>query len=130
MSERRAAIYGRFTEAVAGVALPVSLAPEVWANEPTDRLHWPFGISVPREDPNNRLVFHYCADLIMTQTTGLSGSEFDAYLDALEMHVTMHIVHIEEPLEEVERTIDKVLADVAPTALSVQNRVQIRVLDG
>ncbi|HVV38345.1 MAG TPA: hypothetical protein VHC63_17180 [Acidimicrobiales bacterium] len=117
----------RFSEIAEALGLELLfIAPsDWWRAAPADpsNLHRPFGY-LPTTDLRT---LHASPELILEQTTGLDEADFDAYLDALEVHVYKHITYFDE--DDVEGLIDRDIYAMAPGSMRLLNAVSMEILD-
>lgn len=96
-------------------------------DDPTN-LHRPFGFAVPfRRDAE--VIVQVCPELVALQSAELDDETFTDYLNALEWHIDVHIVHLDLPIAEAEEIVDRRLAEDALGSMALMNSVQARALD-
>jgi hypothetical protein len=113
--------------------------PLVRLEQPSDRLHAPFGFLVPREAPDVamanigaptfRLVLRLCPQVISRQTAGLHDEQLANYFKAWKLHLCIHVENRGRlPDAEIERLADDALWDSAPEFMRVFSETQMTAL--
>jgi hypothetical protein len=151
-AERIAYVSHRLTTHLHDIgAVPLTLSKFSWSNatlpDPSN-LHRMYGwvppytnenVSHPEDCPCSACADHadvetvvapFSPELIVDQSRFLDDEHFTMYVDTIEWSVSMHITHRTMPWEEREAFIDKQLFDVAEDSMSLQNDVQMKILDG
>jgi len=117
-------------ERVGGVAVP--LDPWRWAAVTlagSSPIHRPFGWLPPCREVPGGFVLRFCPSIIETQTADLDDDRLLEYIDAISFSADLHITNWERTPEDRERTIDRVLYDIAPGTLRLLTEVQTKAMD-
>lgn len=100
-----------------------------------DRLHAPFGflpaVWVPGRCPSGETtpgvrVARICPAMIARQIQHRSEQDQEDYLRAISLHVSLHLVHRDNP--DVESLIDDLMWDTSPGVMRTMSDIQLGAL--
>lgn len=93
----------------------IFVVPEVWRNGPGILRgatfcgdHFDLGFTAPNLRPSDgRFLSFMCAEVLVAKTVGLTEPEFFSYVDSVKLHITLHLIELDEgtPFEDHEAAV-------------------------